>query len=140
MSTFYDEAIATALAAITEAGQTWTLARFTKTFDPVVGSTSAIVATKGSVAAVVLPLNKTDKNELDDTLMEALRAGKLRKLLVAASGVPFAPAGTDVFVRGAEVWLAKGSTALAPAGTAIIYTVIVEAGSLSTADQAALVA
>lgn len=140
MSTFYDEAITLALAAITEAGQTAVLARIAKTHNPMAGSVSAHVATKGNVAAVLLPLNKNDESKLDNSLLEALRKGKLRKLLVAASGAPFEPEGSDIFVFGSSYWVTRGCTPLAPAGTPIVYTVIVERGNLTAADIAALAA
>ena len=128
-----------ALAAIEEAGRSVTLARLSKTLDPVTGAVSATTCVKGSVSLVVLAASKSDLPEKQsDALMEALLQGKLRKLLIAASGVPFEPAPVDIASFDSAYWRVLGCTPLNPAGVALIYTAIVERGNLSAAEITAL--
>lgn len=135
----YAQIAADALAAIQEAGTTATLARIAKTFDPVTGAVSLPVATKGTIDCVILPARSSDLPEnMSNTLSEALVKGKLRKLLIAASGAPFEPEGNDIAAFGSVYWILLACTPLAPAGTPVIYTAIVERTNLSTADAAAI--
>lgn len=136
MSQFYDDAVALALSQITEFGRTVTFARFTRTNDPVVGGQTSVVAAKAEPVALVLPVSKTDAKGLDNKLIEALTAGRLRKLLLPAFA--YEPEATDYFVFDSMYWIVRGSTPLNPAGTTILHTAFVEKTTLSALDIAAL--
>lgn len=135
---FYDEVAAGALEAIKEAGKQIPLYRFTKTLDPVTGGFGASTVASGLIDCVVVSISKNDQTKLDVRLVEALVQGRLRKLIVAASTVPFEPTTLDVVYFDDVYWIVQGVTPVKPADTNVIYTLFVEKGSLSSEDQTAL--
>lgn len=138
MSTFYADAATLALGLITEFGRPLSFSRIAKTFDPVKGEATASVASSQTLQAAVLNLKAKDAAKMDNRLIEAFTAGRVRKLLVAAKGASFDPIPNDVTQFDNLFWIVRGAETLAPAGTAVIYTLIVEQGNLSDLDQAAL--
>lgn len=115
-----------ALAAIKDAGRQVTVRRITKTTDPVTGVVSNTVTLTGTLDVVVLPAKKANALAgftagFDNAYAEALRAGKVRALLGAASSAPFEPVAGDETEFDGHKWTILGNTPLAPAGTALIY-------------------
>lgn len=140
MSAFdYATAAADALELIREAGQSIQISRFTRVPDPVTGGVTISSVAVGNIDAAVLPMGKTDIQKLDTRLAEALIEGKLRKLIVAASTAPFEPAPLDNLYFEESYWIVRGNTPLNPAGTPVIYTIIVERGAISEAEVDALI-
>lgn len=135
--TFYENMAAVALRLITDKGQSLAIRRISKTFDPVTSATSSATKVTGSMRAVIVPFNKDDKANMDIRLAEALAKGQLRKAIVAASGLTFAPEPMDVIDLESAQWLVQGVTPINPAGTPLVYFLILEKGTLSTVDAAA---
>lgn len=137
MSLDYDEIAAQALDQIREVGQTRTLFRYGKNYDPVKGSTDSSASLSGPIDFVKLPLGGIRFQEA--TLVEALTQGRLTKLLIAALSCPFVPDINDVItLDDGYYWHFRKLTPLSPAGTALIYTVIAERGNLAPVDQVAI--
>lgn len=129
----YTTDAAEALAAIKEAGSQAVLKRLTRVVDPTLGTTTISSKESGTLDLVVLPLRRGELS--DDGLLEAFVAGRLRKMLVAASSAPFRPAALDVVLFRGEYWLVRGCTELNPDGaTPLLYYVVVENTDLSQAD------
>lgn len=140
MSAFdYADAQATALELIREAGQSIQLARFIRAADPITGGVTISSVAVGNIDAAVLPLGTGDIQKLDTRLTEAMVEGKLRKLLVAASSAPFEPAPLDNLYFDESYWIVRGNTPLNPAGTPVIYTIIVERAGISEEEVDALI-
>lgn len=138
MATIDYAAIAqSALDAIRAAGTTLPLRRTSRTHDAVQGSTSAAKYFEGPVDCVVLPARSSDIAAMaSDRLTQALAAGKLRKLLVAASSVPFEPTVVDTITLEAYFWTILGVTPLSPIGLPLIYTLFIERSQISATDAA----
>lgn len=130
----YAKDAADALASIKEAGRQAVLRRLSRVVT--LGKVTSVTSTGGLIDIVVLPIKKSDP--LDDNLNELLTKGKLRKLLVAAASAPFQPESVDVILFDSKYWTVHGCTPLKPATVPILYTLIVEDTSLTTADIAAL--
>lgn len=135
---FYDDAATTALGLLADFGVARSFSRIAKTLNPVTGETSAAVAQSQSLSSVVLPIKARDASKMDNKLVEALTAGRLRKMIVAAKLATFELQPNDVASFDNRFWIVRGAETLAPAGIAVIYTLIVEQGNLSDIDQAAL--
>lgn len=134
---FYGDLAATALRLLTDKGQSLVIRRIAKTFDPVASETSAATKDTGTIIAVAVPFNTRDKERMDERLAEALTKGRLRKLVVAAQGVSYPPLPLDIITFESEPWTVAGVTPVNPAGTPIVYHVIIEKGALSVVDAAA---
>lgn len=142
--TLYDKARATALKLIRKNGTQLTLTRTGTAggavLDPITGvmsppATPVSSVTTGLMDAVILPYNKGQMLEdagggvkADDAYSRYLVSGKVRKLLVAASTVPFVPKQGDQ-VTGLEdtTWTVIGSNPLAPDGVPITFTLAIGA-------------
>lgn len=112
-----------ALAAIREAGTNLLGKRPVVTHDPVTEVTATLYSPEGTFAGVVLPAKRNPYTvSSNDADIENLRAGKVRRLLLAASGAPFVPAPNDIFEFESAVWTVSGCTPLSPAGTPLVYT------------------
>ena len=135
--TFYENMAAVALRLITDKGQSLPIRRISKTFDPVTSTTSAATKVTGTIKTVIVPFNKDDKANMDNRLAESLAKGRLRKLIVAASGLTFAPEPMDVIDFESGQWQVEGVTPISPAGTPLVYFLIVKKGILSAVDAAA---
>lgn len=130
---FYINLAATSLRLVTRYGTTATLGRKSAgTFNPVTGSYSgAQTNTTGTIRCVVLTYTVegvkqlfTGETRADNGIMEAFKQGRLRKLIIAASGAPFEPAAGDT-VTGLESaeWTVLGVNPLKPDQTTpLIYT------------------
>ena len=136
---FYSDAAQTAQDLLAEFGQDVTLRRITRTYEPITAAVTAATKAEGVIKGAVIPIGKRDSESMDDRMQQALRAGKLRKLLLEAKAAPFEPAVNDILVVTGmdDVLHIKGVTPLKPAGTAVLFTVFAEQGALSTADAAA---
>lgn len=125
----YADIAAGALTAIQEAGATVVISRFAEAYDPVTGESIATLDVTGTFAAVILPAKKANaiagfQVGFDNSYAEKLRAGKVRALLIAATGAPFAPKQGDVATFAGQDWELLGCTSLNPALTVpIIYKV-----------------
>lgn len=122
----YSKDAAEALAAIKEAGEEYIIFRSRPAFDDISGTPVEPPDTPltGKLAAVVLPRYKgATFASLDDSLKEALIRGKLKTVLAAAQGAPFAPEALDEITLADGVWQVVGCTALAPNGLPIIFTI-----------------
>jgi hypothetical protein len=127
-----------ALDAIADAGTTGVLARFVKTFDPVLSTVSARSVVKTDIDMVVLPVSKSDNLDTqDERFLQDLHLGKLRKFLVASTGIGFVPLPKDVVLYANLFWEVMGVTTLSPAGTDVIHTLLVRKSMISEEDMAA---
>ena len=126
----YDEEIAAALEAIKEAG---TLLTFTKN---VPGTVNAVtdretgasqLQTTAYVVILPPPAPKPGESYAKDSQVLA----SMRRLLIAASGMAFAPEeGQEVGTIEGKTWRVGPVTSLAPdGGAAIIYKALVMAGA-----------
>lgn len=127
-----------ALAAIQEAGREIVVKRLAKDNDAITGAAESATAIVGTVWLVVLPVKSSVAEKLERRLQQALTEGRLRMLLVAASGAPVDLAPNDVFEIDGEYCHARGVTPLNPGGTTLIYSVIAETGALTTEDVDAI--
>lgn len=120
----YNAAASDALALIKEFGAPLPIKRVTNTPDPVQGSVVA-TETAGNLSAVVLPAKATADNAVmgtaDNRIAEALTKGKIRFVIAAAKGAPFAPDSNDLVTFENETWSVVASVPLAPAGVPVIY-------------------
>lgn len=139
MSAFYDDAAQTALDLLTEFGRSRTLRRVSKTYDPVLGGTSAATYVEEGIFAAVFPLSSSARNiqAVGEHFKEDLAAGKVRKVLVAAKDLDFEPGLLDILTLDDGTFIVQGKETLNPAGTPLLYTLIVVQGSVSAVDQAA---
>lgn len=122
-----------ALTAIRDAGRVVTITRYNIAVDPVESRTGKQVELTGEFTCVVLPAKKANaianfQTGFDNGYIEKLRAGKVRRLLVAASGAPFAPKQGDTVEFDDVAWISLGCTPLAPAGVDVIYQLEVAQG------------
>lgn len=122
--------IATALRLITAKGQRMTLTRlsFPDAYDPVnPGEATLEIESACYAQAVVLPSNNSTLTLLgldDHILSDPLRRQSFRYLIIASSGLTFAPRAEDVLITSEGSWRIIGVTPLNPAGDgAIIYNV-----------------
>lgn len=134
----YSQLATDALAAIQDAGQTVTVKRYDRVYDPVTGSVSQAAYVAGQVALIKVPIPVKRAALMERRLQEALTEGKVACFIVAAAGSPFDISLNDVFELEGGFWLAKGITPLNPAGIVLIYTIIAESSNLSAVDAAAL--
>lgn len=135
MATFSERAATAALKLIKAKGQQLTLTKrgADAVYDPAVGE-FAIEGSPvaGTINAVVLPYTSGQIREMvggggaDNTYVQDLVSGRIRKLLVAAESAPFEPeAGHEVVGFEGAAWEVLGSVPLSPAGTPILYTLAV---------------
>lgn len=122
----YTSIAVSALASIAEAGTRIPISRVTTTTDPVTGDTTSTVTQAGELDVVILPAKKANAlagftSGFDNAYIEALRAGRVRSLLIAASSASFEPIQGDHVVFAGATWSLLGSTPIAPAGVALIY-------------------
>lgn len=122
-----------ALAAIRDAGREITIKRYDTAFDGATSTVDKQVTLDGVFTCVVLPAKKANaiahfQVGFDNSYAENLRAGKVRRLLIAASGAPFAPQQGDTAEFDELAWEVLGCTPLAPAGVDVIYQVEVSQG------------
>ncbi len=132
----YAQTAIDAQALLADFGQSLPLKRIVKSFDPVLSATSAATYRTQDVTAVILPF-KGRLGQLSDHLQEALRKGRLRKLLIGAVGLDFAPEIMDVVTADGFTHTIQSVDPLAPASFPVLYTCIVERTNLSDVDQAA---
>jgi hypothetical protein len=114
------------LELLQEFGAPLPIKRVTNTPNPVTGEVVATEAA-GNLTAVILPAKVSNLNavagQLDNHVSEALTKGKVRFILAAAKGAPFAPDSDDVLTFENASWRVLGSTPLAPAGTAVLFKI-----------------
>jgi len=132
----YSKTADSALKSIARAGTKLEIFRPVANFDDLTGVPTDGPTLKGYITAVVLPRYKGQIfGSLDDSLKESLVKGKLKTVLAAAKGAPFAPGPLDVITIDGTQWQVVGCTALAPDGvTPIIYTIGVVEGSFTPVD------
>lgn len=135
---FYSDLATTAKNLIADKGQSLPLKRIAKDFDPVDGSVSNPTKQEASISAVVVPFSSSDRNMLEERLVNDLTKGHLRKLLVAAEGLTLVPEPSDIVTFESRDWIVEASKPLNPAGTPLIYYVIINKGALSPTDAAAV--
>lgn len=112
---FYDEMAATALALLSEFGQPVTIARTTPGgYDPATGGVTAPITTSQAGSAVV---REYARQHIDGTLIQA---GD-KRVIVAASGLTFAPAPGDSVTASGDVLQVVSVIERNPAGTALVY-------------------
>lgn len=134
----YEKSASKALAMIAKAGRKFTIFRPVAIFNDDTGLPQNRPTLSGEIAAVVLPRYKGMLfSSLDDSFKEALIRGKLKTVLAAAKGAPFAPQPLDIIVMGGTNWQVVGNTVLAPdSGTPIIYSIgVVECGSFTPTPE-----
>lgn len=128
----YTQAIATALRLVTLKGRALMLKRFDEGgFDPITGQGAPAAFIETGMKAVQTMIGKSDSMKMDARLVEALTQGKLRKLIVAASGLTFEPEPNDVTAFDSAYWTVRGVSCLKPATEPILYYLIVESTTLS---------
>jgi hypothetical protein len=133
----YQKNADSALKSIVKAGTKLEIFRPVVAFDDTTGIPTEGPTLRGYITAVVLPRYKGQIfGSLDDSLKEALVRGKLKTVLAAAKGAPFAPGPLDVITINGTQWQVVGCTALAPDGvTAIIYTIGVVEGAFTPTPE-----
>lgn len=121
---------ANALKSISKNGRVLAISRPVVTFDNVTGEPTKGPTVAGTITGIVLPRYKGQRfNSLDDSLKEALVAGRLRSILAAANGASFPPQPLDVISFDGSDWRVIGVTELSPTGIPIIYTIgVVQTG------------
>jgi hypothetical protein len=120
----YSTDAADALASIKEAGKEYDISRKVLVFDDVTGLPVDDERISGKIAAIILPRYKGPIfQNLDASMKEALIQGKMKTVLAAAQGAPFAPEALDEISLNGTVWDVVGCTELAPDGLPIIYTI-----------------
>lgn len=126
-----------ALKSIAEEGTKLEIFRPVVSFNDATGIPTDQPTIRGFITALVLPRYKGQTfGSLDDSLKEALVRGKLKTVLAAAKGAPFAPAPLDVITINGTQWQVIGCTALAPDGvTPIIYTIGVVEGTFTPTPE-----
>lgn len=130
----YQKNAANALKSIAKAGKKFTIFRPVLVFNDATGIPTDGPTLTGEITAVVFPRYKGQIfANLDDSFKEALIRGKMKTILAAAQGAPFAPEPLDVVVIGGTNWQVVGCTVLAPDGeTPIIYTIgVIACGSFT---------
>lgn len=122
MSDLYVTSAASALSLLQRLGKTLTLTRDGGgTFDPALGKyTSTASDTTASVSGVILPVTKVE----DNSLLADLIQGRLRRIIIAASGLTFEPRARDKITDGSTNLEVLGSTPINPAGTPIIHRIL----------------
>lgn len=117
----YAEIAEGALTAIRDAGTKVVITRMTKTLNPTTSEVTEAVELSAEFDVVILPAKKANavahfQVGFDNGYVEALRAGKVRALLVAASGAEFQPQQGDSAVFAGLTWRLLGCTAIDPTG------------------------
>jgi hypothetical protein len=138
VSAFYDEVAQSALDQIREAGRLVVIRQIESAFNPVTGGQEVATKIEGNFIAVKLPLTSGDARNLEEHLQEALTAGRLAKILIPAKDVPFEPKISNVVVIDSDVFRVVSRRVLNPAGTPLLYTLILEAGAISQVDEDAI--
>lgn len=122
----YAKTATNALAAIRKSGVSLPIYRPVLTVDEETGAATEGVTTQGTLTGVVLPMSKSAGLQMDETLREALVAGKMRKILAAAKDATFEPLPLDIIDINGTKFQVIGCTPLIPDGvTPIIYTLAV---------------
>lgn len=122
----YASIAAEAKTAIAEAGREVTIRRIARTVDRVTSAVTPVTTHNGTFTAVTLPAKKANalagfQTGFDAAYVEKLRLGKVRRVLAAAAGAPFAPQQGDEAEFDGVVWEVLGCTPLAPSGLDVIY-------------------
>lgn len=119
----YGDTAESALDLLKEFGAELVITRFSGEYDPLTASKDRAVDVTGTFTMVVLNGKKSEarNNAFDNSYLEALRSGKVRSLLIAASGAPFEPTEGDFLTFAGASWRFRGVDLLAPAGVAVIY-------------------
>lgn len=117
----YAEIAEGALTAIKDAGTKIVITRFGNTFDPVTTENVQTVVATGEFDVAILPAKKANaiagfQVGFDASYVEKLRAGKVRQLLIAATGAPFAPKQGDIATFLDAEWTLLGCTGIDPSG------------------------
>lgn len=115
--TVYAEDIAGAAADIAAAGAPVTFTRNTSTYNETTDATTPSTTTSSSVAIGV-------KSNWQKFRAQSLTIGIPQTLLVAALSMAFDPLPGDTFVWNGFTYAVVNVEALAPDGTAILYTVV----------------
>lgn len=128
MSAFYDRMAQTALTLIRDKGQTLTMRREAATgSDMVAGTVTTGAPNSGPVEAVVLPASKGTVEAFDNRVQSDSRVlMRLRFVVMAAKGAPFAPEPGDILEYEGADWQILGATPVSPAGTPLIYRMGIE--------------
>lgn len=126
---FYEKNAQSTLTLLEKKGQRIPISRTSNTSDPVTGSVTK-QTTSGEIVAVVLPVATTGAQIgtgiADNRLLDELRLGKLRYIIAAALGAPFAPDVNDTLQFEDATWSIIGCTPLNPAGTVLLYKIGVQ--------------
>lgn len=109
--------------ALAEVGVVVTIARDTRTTDPVTGAVSGPAPTTGTFTVVNPPAFTGTTKPFDNQYMGdgALITDDMRFLVVAAHNAPFEPAAGDVVTMGGRDHKVLGVTPVSPAGTPLVY-------------------
>lgn len=111
---FYDEMAVVALELLGEFGQGVTIARTTSGgYDPATGGVTAPTASQSGSAVV----REYARQHVDGTLIQS---GD-KRVILAASGLTFAPAPGDSVTAGGDVLQVVSVIERNPAGTPLVY-------------------
>lgn len=115
----YAEIASGALTAIREAGTKVAIRRYTTAFNETTSESVPTLELDGEFDLAILPAKKANaiagfQVGFDNSYAEKLRAGKVRALLIAASGAPFVPKQGDVAEFGDATWELLGCTSIDP--------------------------
>lgn len=122
----YPEIAEGALEAIKEAGRVIVIKRYSSAYDGATATDVMTLTHEGDFTVAVLPAKKANALAgfgigFDNAYAEALRKGKVRALLIAASEAPFEPAEGDRAEFDNGLWNFLGCTPISPAGVPVVY-------------------
>lgn len=122
---FYDKLAASALRLLKSKGQRLTFRRYSGTFNPVQGQPVDIAFIAGAMWAVSLPVSEAPRS-LTQLLKEDMSIGDARFLIAAVEpgSTLTAPLVSDIVLLESDYWRVHGQSVLNPAGTALLYYVL----------------
>lgn len=116
----YSKNAASALRAITKAGQAALLRRSTPgTYNTETATTAAPTVTNSPCYAVLFDYDLRDSG-LSVAEASLIQAGD-KQILIPASGLTFSPTPGDLLIVGGVIWTVKKVKELNPAGIPILY-------------------
>lgn len=122
MAAFYDRMASTALRLITRFGQAGTLDDVTPgTYDPVTGETTADTPITQPCQLILLDYSLQESGAKYTAGTQVLTGDK--KILIAASGLSWAPEMTTTVAADGAIWRAVNIKVSNPAGTPLVYEI-----------------
>lgn len=113
----YQATAANVVNTLRRRGARYTVQRSDGTYDPVAGKHTSTVVTTGEVNAVFLPTS--DRGRVADHQIEALIAGKIRRVL-ASNEFPLVPGDTFLSFEGKN-WKVVNIKPLSPDGETLVF-------------------